>query len=256
MVRYREIIENKPNEEDPDAAFGDNCPWDEDPAYIAHCKRMEKEHEIEQTLLSEFRIKNEDWHINDDDTIEAGDCMLKYMYIKKFGVKFNKVGRFTCNGAHNLESLMGSPDICEGEFYISNSKIISLNDGPNRVGGLILKRNTSLASLDGMPIVDKDFHLLESPLLDFGWNIPSEILSKVGGKMFISLTENLPVLRVFAPNYEESKVLIKWNNEEFQLDDDIYKIMEKYSTEPNFKKAMYHCQYDLIKAGFKDNAKW
>jgi hypothetical protein len=248
-------MENKPVNDDEDP-YGDGPPWANDPEYLAHCERMEREHEIEETLLSHFRIKNEDWHINDDDSIEAGEVSLKDHYIKKIDVKFKKVGAFICSSAHALESLEGSPDICENEFYISMSRLTSLVGGPKQVGSLTLKHNLLLSSLEGMPRINKDFQLLDSPMLNFGWDVPIEILSRVGGKMRISLTENLPVLRVFDPNYEQSKVQIFWNNEEHQLDQDVYNILSTYSHTPNKKKAIYDCQYELIKSGFKGNARW
>ena len=70
MVRLYEIIDEP---EDPDLPD-----WMQDPAYDAHLERMEKVHEIDETMKKCFRTRD-DYDIN-DDTISAKDVTLKSYY--------------------------------------------------------------------------------------------------------------------------------------------------------------------------------
>jgi hypothetical protein len=234
MVRYREIVKETIN-------------------------NLEKD-EILSTLYDHFNISGTAI-INDDGTVDIrGDCAVR----KQFGeeptrllVRFNKVlDSFTCFDKTAINTLYGSP-VDVGDFTWINSGITSLQGSPRVINASAdFRINKQLVSIEGYPDVIKghcDFTGCTN--LKIGWEgLPN---CKIAGDLIIPYHENLPLLRTLAEDYYLSKVKVSYADDDHTSE--CCKILRTYSqgqTEMPRKKAIYDCQYSLIKAGYKGNAKW
>jgi hypothetical protein len=220
MVRYSEIIKDQ--------------------------EKIERLQHIREILENNFELTG-DYHINDDETVTAQHCSLSRSYMKKLLIKFRYVKYLTLDYAHNLETLEGCPDDC-GVLNVKLSKIKNLVGGPTKVEAMGLINNFQLESLDGMPIVERNFMLCGSPLLKFGWNVPQKYLDKISGTFIIGYEEDLPLLRMLDPNYEHGKVSIWFDLDDNILERKINEIIWKYKeddTMPLYEKQM-RCQHELL----------
>ncbi len=127
-------------------------------------------------------------------------------------------GNFVCYN-NKLMSLAGAPQSVGGYFDCANNKLASLVGGPNKVSGYFDCRNNKLTSLEGAP-------------------------QSVGDKFYCDWTENLPLLR-----------LVRYKKIETD-NDQVNKIIRKYSYHKPLKEAILLCQKELIDKGFVGNAAW
>jgi hydroxylamine reductase (hybrid-cluster protein) len=110
-----------------------------------------------------------------------------------------------------------------GEYDCHSNQLTSFEGLPGVLGGGVNCSLNPLTSLKG---------------LDFN--------SKIEGLITITYSENLPLLRLCVSNYQ-----VDTCNEE--VNSIINHCIKSY---PNLKERIIECQYELIRAGFKNNAKW
>lgn len=152
-------------------------------------------------------------------------------------------GGYYCQN-NKLESLNYSPMHIIGDFNCSNNQLTSLRHGPAMVSGEYDCHSNQLTSFEGLPgVLGGGVNCSLNPLtslkgLDFN--------SKIEGLITITYSENLPLLRLCVSNYQ-----VDTCNEE--VNSIINHCIKSY---PNLKERIIKCQYALIKAGFKNNAKW
>lgn len=127
-------------------------------------------------------------------------------------------GNFACY-SNRLISLEGAPDRIPGNFRCTNNKLVNLKGAPSWVGGRLWFYENPIISLDGAP-------------------------EHVGEAVAVSYNQSLPLLRLIT--YPRIVFM--------EAPDSVQLIMNKYAGQG--KKAALSCAADLIRAGFKDNAKW
>jgi len=185
-----------------------------------------------------------DYEINDGLVNTSGDVKLikKFLFAyKKLPANFGHVGEnFSCI-KNKLTSLQGAPTTVGGNFDCEDNKLNSLLVGPTTVGGDFLCWNNQLTSLLGAPTsVGNNFDCRGNQLTGL-LGAPTSV-----GRFFIcDWKKNLPMLRLL----QYKKVRIYENKL-------INKIIKKYLGQKPLKKAIFDCQYELIKAGFAGNAAW
>jgi hypothetical protein len=122
--------------------------------------------------------------------------------------------------------------MCLHSFECQAHKLTSLKYIPKFIPGDLVCHNNPLKSLEG---IESD--------------------SVIEQDLYVTYTPTLPLLRTLRVKNE-----ILFQDQGFTASggpvDIIRKILNSHNKNSNFKKALIDCQYDLIKAGFKDNAKW
>jgi hypothetical protein len=149
-----------------------------------------------------------------------GDVKLKRnTWIKQLPVQFGHVsGDFHCSD-NELTSLQGAPDHVDGNFMCYDNHLPNLVGAPRHVGGRFACSHNKLTSLEGAPD-----HV---------------------GDLFLCLYDaHLPLLRLTM--YDSVNIL--WAPEQVE------KIIDKYAGEG--KPGAIKAAAELIRAGYKDNAKW
>lgn len=123
-----------------------------------------------------------------------------------------------------VNSLEDSPTIIDSYLSCSNNKnLTSLKNLPKSIGGRFFCWSNALTSLEGF-----------------------EYDNSIGALFCVTYTPYLPLLRLCMASNG-----VNTNNQEI---DNILNHCIK--SEPILKKRIIECQYALIKAGYKDNAKW
>jgi hypothetical protein len=142
---------------------------------------------------------------------------------------------YRCTGIYrckdnNLNTLENAPTTISGAFDCSNSlNLISLKHCPETVNGFFIARgNTNLKSLEGI-----------------------EVDSKISGPLFLDYNESLPMLRSLVV-----KRGVKFLGQVEERVKTFQSIINQYAGQGNLKQSLLECQYALIKAGYKGNAKW
>ena len=158
---------------------------------------------------------------------------------KQLPVKFGTVsGDFYCTN-RQLISLAGAPNHVGGDFYCSANQLGSLDGAPDYVGDNFWCPNNRLISLDGAPdYVGGNF-----------WCSHNQLTSLEGAPSYVSefkcsYSKSLPLLRLLA----YPKVTIY--DVPYKLED----IINKYAGQG--KPGALKAAAELIRAGFKGNARW
>ena len=147
-----------------------------------------------------------------------GDVVLKRGNTKKLPVKFGTVsGYFYCYGK-NLVSLSGSPRHVGGDFDCYDNQLTSLEGAPNHVGDVFRCVYNPLTSLEGAP---DHVHMFSC-----------------------SYSKLLPVLRLIAYPY------VTLLGSPSEVED----IIIKYAGQG--KPGALRAAAELIRAGYKENARW
>ena len=215
------------------------------------------------TLLNAYFIVNGPVTIRPDLVVDVhGDVMLRRnQYISKFPVQFGWVsGYFWCNN-NVLTSLQGAPGHVGGNFDCQHNKLTSLQGAPHHVGLNFSCNSNKLTSLHGAPYhVVGDFRCSSNRLADLQ-GAPTHVgrdflcdrnklVSLTGapdhvGDVFVcTYSTQLPLLRLTM--YTHMNVM--------NAPTPIIEILDKYvgKGKPGALKAAA----ELIKAGYKDNARW
>lgn len=138
---------------------------------------------------------------------------------KQIPVQFGKVsGHFICTHM-DLETLTGSPSYVDGDFDCSDNRLTNLRHAPPYVERAFWCVDNPLSSLEGMP-------------------------AHVGGYVWCTPGPNIPILR-----------LLQYEHLDFgRWDPELKAIMKKYVHTD--KPGAIKCAAELVRAGFKGNARW
>jgi hypothetical protein len=152
--------------------------------------------------------------------INTDDDLELIKEVKELPLQFGHVGGdFSCRD-NQLTSLAGAPQSVGGNFSCYNNQLTSLEGAPQSVGGYFYcANNNQLTSLEGAP--------------------------QSVGSFYYDWSENLPLLR-----------LVRYKKIETYNNDQVDKIIKKYSNHKPLKEAILLCQKELIDNGFIGNASW
>jgi hypothetical protein len=171
------------------------------------------------TLLKEYFDTQGDVTITSDGVVDVQGMVDLIRPITMLPVQFGHVrGDFYCHNS-TLQSLVGAPVHVGGEFNCSWNSLINLTGAPSHVGGDFNCLGNPLDSLEGAP-------------------------DHVGGEFMCTYSPHLPLLRLL--NYARTTT--------FGAPYYVKKIMAKYAGQG--KRASLSCAAELIRAGYKDNARW
>jgi hypothetical protein len=163
-----------------------------------------------------FQIEN---YTIKDGLINTDGNVKLIKKVEKLPVQFGYVGgNFNCRN-NQLTSLEGAPQSVGGYFDCGINQLTSLEGAPQTVSGYFYCHNNQLTSLEG---ATKD----------------------VVGSFYCDWSENLPLLR-----------LVRYQNVQ-TYNDQVNKIINKYSNHKPLKEAILLCQKELIDNGFVGNASW
>src|SRR5574343_188572 len=97
--------------------------------------------------------------INSDGSIDANSVDLRYKYLKKLPLKFNKInGIFSC-GFNELTSLEGSPVEVNGDFDCYNNNLTSFEFAPKIIRGDFYCNNNNIKTFEYFPNFVKNIFL-------------------------------------------------------------------------------------------------
>lgn len=175
-----------------------------------------------------------------------GSVTLRSLKVSQLPVKFHKVmGHFKCQN-NTLTTLAGAPDYVGSWFECSNNRLTSLAHGPQHVGGSYVATSNLLTNLLGAPTkVGMSFFCRNNPLISLT-GAPEQIAID---KDFVHKFEcdyhaQLPLLRLL--NYETISLL--------RAPRPVNVILKRYLGQG--KQGAIKCAAELVKAGYKDNARW
>lgn len=170
--------------------------------------------------------------------VEGGVMDMKPML--KMSVQFGTVtGSFICSESR-LESLMGAPHTVGKDFSCGKNRLTSLEGGPKWVGGGFWCANNQLTSLVGAPLhVGRSLQINGNPLKSLD-GMPVELK----GQIWLDYTFDLPLLRLL----EFPNPMLSYAPDQVGL------ILNKYKG--TGKPGAIRAAAELVKAGYKRNAKW
>lgn len=183
--------------------------------------------EIKQHLEDNFDFTGK-IKVNPNGIVDVdGDVRSGMIFMDgTLGVQFGTVTGDFKIGMANIKTLKGSPLEVGGTFECVSNDIQSLEGAPIRVGGdFIIVNNKHLRSLDGLP-------------------------KNINGIIRLSCLPELGLLRLITNDIK--------NIELQNAPDDLNKIFKKYMGKPTpgaRKSAAIACSLELIRAGFKGNAR-
>jgi hypothetical protein len=171
--------------------------------------------------------------VNVHITVDGASCSLNSdNKLSKIPFRIYRcVGMYRCSD-NDLTTLENVPTIVNnGSFNCANNpNLISLKYCPTTVEGYFVARgNYGLKSLEGI-----------------------EMDSKITGPLFVDYSDSLPMLRTLVVK-RGVKFLGASADEKAKA---FEAIIKQYAGNDNLKKSLIECQYELIKAGYKGNAKW
>lgn len=175
---------------------------------------------IKQIMKSNFALEAKKYEIDQGVVNVPNWSVRSFTFMDQLPVQFGYVqGMFDVSGS-GLISLEGSPHIVDHGFYCRGLKITNLVGGPQHVkGDYWCTENPQLESLEGCP----------------------ETLS---GKFIVRYTPTLHLLR-----------LLQYSNFHVQnIPPDVGNILQAFRGQG--KPGAIRAAAELIRAGYKDNAKW
>ena len=169
----------------------------------------------------------------------TGDVEAR-LHMSRLPVQFDHVGGDFYCGHKQLVSLEGAPRYVRGAVHVHNNQLTSLQGAPRYVGTSFYCNDNQLTSLQGAPQdVGGNFYCIDNKLTSLE-GAPSHI----GSRIMLTYSPTLPLLRVL------SYKMIFISDSPPQL----IAILDKYTGQG--KKGALPCAAELIKAGYKDNARW
>lgn len=216
--------------------------------------------EIDDHLQKYFKVLGS-YNIDPDSGVVDvhGDVRLK-LQCAQMPVQFGVVdGSFVCS-EKGLTTLQGAPQQCTHNFECDHNNLTSLQYAPHHVGSFFICSSNLLTSLAHAPRTTQGFlcadnkltSLLHGPQTVFGAYFcndnPLESLAgapeKLSGAFWCTPGHDLPILRLCM--YDKLD-LDFW-------DPKLADIMKKYAG--TGKPGAIKCAAELIRAGFKGNARW
>lgn len=230
--------------------------------------------EIEMRMVSYFedpytedRITPDDYVIDTTGAIHVSTSvhMIKATPNRMLPVLFAVVDGDFVISERKLKSLRGAPHIVDGDFDCSMNALTSLAYAPKHVGSRASFKcdGNQLTSLAYAPKGCDEFvcnnnqltHLQDAPPCKLLWatenpftsfkNTPDHIEHLV-----ISYAPHLPLLGLLSVK----KIEFEHDPGDDAQSKQVEEILNKYAGQG--KKAMLNCASDLIRAGYKDNARW
>lgn len=208
--------------------------------------------EIREIFLDNFQVVHGDYTIDSNGVIDVdGRCDAIFAeHMDRLPVTFGEIiGDFNCV-SNGLKSFKGFPRIVEGNLNCSSNLFTSLEDSPQRVNGIYFMCHTcpSLESLKGLSIKHTALIVDDCPIKSLdGLNTPLR-------ELHITWTPELPLLRAL---YYVTDSLALRGSKEDKTYRKVSRIINDFIKSPeNIKKKLIECQYALIKAGFRGNARW
>jgi hypothetical protein len=238
MVRYHEIV-NETNQSDKG-------------------EMRDRYREIRRLFRDHFAFSTDyEIDLETESVSVTGDCTFRQSPdIGLLPVKFSNItGDFRCSGSEGsgigLTSLIHSPTRINGSFQCDGNMIESLEYGPSYVGLGYDCSDNHLTDLNFLPtFIGGTLMAFTNPLS----SLEGLEKCKIGGAIFLSWNANLPLLRLIS--IENRTSFIGSEREDSIQAKEIETIIKEFKKHPDKKKAIYDCQYALIKAGFKGNARW
>ena len=166
----------------------------------------------------------------------------------KLPVRFHTVkGNFILDHEH-LHDLTGCPINVMGNFSCVNCELTSLRGGPTHVQGFYSAAHNHLSDLVGAPqTVTRMMTVTDNPLTSL------EGLSAGIKQLKLSYNPKLHLLRLLELP-EGFQILDPSADDQFYEDSVWQKILEPYMSEG--RKGAIKAAAELVKAGYKENAKW
>jgi len=212
-----------------------------------------------------------DWEVDADGSVNVNGNVEYKTQINQLRVQFGTVsGHFTRSRQTpqnpRLTSLMGFPRKVDGGVSVARSRIKDLTHAPNQVGGSFyayhcdnlqslhgaprwvggnfLAYKCALTSLKGAPLVVKGaFDVSENPLENYD-HVPEGCAS-----VSLSYNKHAPILRLLV--YPEVHFKFDQTPEPHPA---VNEIMHKYAGQG--KTGAIRAAAELIKAGYRENARW
>lgn len=213
-----------------------------------------------------------DYQVDADGTVNVVGNVEYKTAINKLWVQFGTVvGNFTRSRATpqnpRLNTLSGFPRKVEGGVSVARSQIKDLTHAPNQVGGNFwayhcaqlqslhgaprwvggnfVAYNCALTSLKGAPLVVKGmFEVSGNPLENYD-HVPEGCVS-----VKLPYNKSAPILRLLV--YPE--VTFTWDGVTTQAHPFVDEVMRKYAGQG--RAGAIKAAAELVKAGYKENARW
>ena len=162
-------------------------------------------------------------------------------------LQFNEVkGDFTVQSS-GLDSLQGCPRVVLGDFNCAENPITDLQGAPQFVGGRFLCIETNITNLVGGPVeVHGEYVCRYNPHVTSLEGLPRLVKKSLD----IPYSRDLPMLRTLL--VQETTEISLWGSRE-RYPDIVKDILNKYKSKG--WGAMVPCARELIRAGFRGNAK-
>ena len=172
-----------------------------------------------------------------DGDFRCSDSVL----VSLAGAPRNVNGGFFCSN-NRLTQLYNAPESVTGSFYCDNNKLISLEGAPHSVGGDFYCQSNMLTDLKGAPnSVGGGFYCHGNNLISLE-GAPSH----VEDYFYCKYSPQLPLLSLL--NYKYVGVISARDTQ------DVNKIINQYAGQG--KPGAIRAAVALIRAGYKDNARW
>ena len=165
--------------------------------------------------------------------------------LSKLPVKFHRIDDdFRLENTMTLKTLEGCPEYVGNLFSCMHNSIKSLLGAPKKVGGNVVLTGCKLTNLIGCPEMDQTLNVVNNPLTSLE-GIPDHLI-----RLVVSYDPNLPLLRALAANTVE----LRTTNDTQQSGQTVEQILNKYTQQG--KVGALKAAAELIRAGFKENARW
>lgn len=195
---------------------------------------------IQENLNKYFTITGPTHIHPETGVVDVSGSVELIKVTRQLPVQFGKVTQnFSCSEAR-LERLVGSPHTVGEEFMCNKNYLTTLEGGPNWVGGSYWCEENQLSNLVGAPRHVGTGLLAHDNLFQSLEGMPEHI----GTTIWIQYHFNLPLLRL---------LMVK-NHMLIYASDELRHILNKYKGQG--KPGAIKAAAELIKAGFKDNARW
>jgi len=212
---------------------------------------MVKVSDIETRLKKRFRILGT-YQIDPITGIVdvQGDVKL-LRQVKQLGVTFGEVtGDFVCSDKM-LETLVGSPKKVGERYYCSGNLLTSLLGVPEHVGTEFYCTYNHLTNLThGPQHVGKEYDCSGNFQLTSLEGLPEAF----NGTLYVSWNSKLPVLRSLVASAIKLNGQLSFTKAQYNKMFQVRDILNKYAG--HGKPGALKAAGELIRAGFKENARW
>jgi hypothetical protein len=159
--------------------------------------------------------------------------------------------RIACSSRY-LTKLINMPKFCYTTLRCIENELTSFDGIPLGITELFIQDN-QLRSLEGLPNTLGILDCSDNPLETLaGLENSKEIYA-----LRLSYDPNLPLLRTLSLTDKNAKIIFPGGEGSLKGQQVVEEILNHHiKTYPNIKERIYKCQYALIKAGYKGNAKW